>query len=232
MVSVEIRLQSDFVDYYDDYLREHEKQSQLQNQIQNRGRQNSYIYQRLQSNNQHRAMDLKFLRENGIPTFGLKPVSQFQLLDPFAKILVYTDPFKHGGQGKSVIDNIEAQSLYGNMPGRVWVDSSETDGYTLKYLQIGERRFKIFLRANTGKSSMSTRENTVEDIVELPKSYSTLAKHGIFSPIFSIDYIPTSNGIIATDFNQVENLSILGIDKVIPPNEIYTALAESFWHYY
>ena len=104
-----IRLSSDFKDYYDEELNLRENSRYLKNVDR------TIIFDRKLNDREHRTLDLRFLQSNGINVLGLKPVSSFQLLPYDTKLLVYTQPCVHCGNGKLVLDNREAQELYPNI---------------------------------------------------------------------------------------------------------------------
>lgn len=214
-MSSAVVIKSDFNDYYDaEFVRNFSPKEK------------SYIYERMLLNSRHRAEDLNFLQLHGIPTLNLSPVSNFLLLEPSTLVLVYTMPNEHSGKGKIVLENREAQDLYPNMPGRIWIPHSETDGITLKCLQIGKRRFKITLKGKDDKTDLKYQD--IVNIEEIPSEYSKWCKN----PIYSIDYIPTQNGLMATDFNQVENLEKLGMHSVMSQKEVYNEIVNSFNYFY
>lgn len=215
-----VRLSSDFKDYYDDELN-----LRTDLQISKRSSLKVLIFGRNIKDRRHRSLDLSFLQSSGLSVLGLKPVSDFQLLEYDTKILVYTRPCEHGGTGKLVLDNREAQELYPNMPARVWVKHSETNGITLKCLQIGLRRFRVILWNNTetsgcleetGKGLSDLRDKKVVSIDEIPCGHLGISEY----PIYSIDYISTDEGLKAIDYNEVENLSSLGFDRVMSSSEV------------
>lgn len=216
-MAVGVGLESDFRDYYDDEVR------QLQQQLYNH---RIIVYNRKLSNAEHRAVDLNMLKQRGLPVLGVRPIEDFEVLNNNTKILVYTRPCMHNGLGKSVMDNREAQGLYSNYIGRLWIPNSESGGYTIKLLQIGKRRFKLIMQTS---DEFDITGGKLVDIQELPSDYQKLCKN----PIYQIDYISTeSDGLRAIDFNQVENLSRLGIDKLIPAYQIRDSLVDWFNHYY
>ena len=63
---------------------------------------------------------------------------------------------------------------------------------------------------------------------EIRGEYSNWNKN----PIYSIDYIPTKNGLMATDYNYVENLGNLGIDQIMSSKDVYNEIINSFNHFY
>ena len=206
-------LESDFNDYYDTEFDG------------NTYKHKSYVYNRMRNNRNHRTIDLLELKKNGIPVLSLNSIARFQLLSPNTKLLVYTRPTLHTGNGKIVLENREAQDLYPNMPGRIWLPHSETEGYSVKYLQIGKRRFKIMLK---GDSDLNDLTPKVLNIIELDPEYSRWNKH----PIYSVDYIPTKDGLMATDYNIIEDLKRLGMESIISPKEVHSEIVNSFNYFY
>ena len=214
-----IRLSSDFKDYYDEELNSRENSRYLKNVDR------TIIFDRKLNDREHRTLDLRFLQSNGINVLGLKPVSSFQLLPYDTKLLVYTQPCVHCGNGKLVLDNREAQELYPIIPARIWVKHSETNGITLKCLQVGLRRFRVILWNNTGeqgcleetgKGLSDIKDKKVASIEEIPGGRLGISD----KPIYSIDYISTDEGLKAIDYNAVESLSGLGFERIMNSSEV------------
>lgn len=163
------------------------------------------IYNRKLSDSMQRGSALKHLRKLGVNTIDIKPVSKFSYLDD--KLVVYTEPTKHNGQGKKICTYNDAITYYPNMPASKFIEN--TDGFTVKVLQIGKRRFNLTFKKSKEESGLV--EGSLVDIKELPYGYNKV----IQLPIFSIDYIPCNNVMVATDFNEVEVLSRLNIKDYI-----------------
>lgn len=187
-----LKINSDFNDYYDILSSE-----------------STLTYNRFLNGSPQRASDLKFLRRLGLKTIELKPVSSF-LMDS-GYIVVYTKPNMHNGKGKKILTVGEANTLYSNFTASSYLIPD--NGYTIKVLQIGERRFTlVFQKANP----ISLDIGQLISITENSREYNRL----IGLPIFSIDYIIKNNEMIATDFNRVEKLDRLGIHNYIKPEEV------------
>jgi serine/threonine protein kinase len=180
-------IKSDFSDFYDE----------LHNEKSN------FIYNRFLSECKQRGTALKYLRSIGIKTIDIKPVNTYFSTD--GKIVVYTNPKGHNSNGKKIMSVDDAVIQYNNCIASKYIESNDI---TVKYLQIGKRRFTLYFK----KDSQYTLElGQLVDISEAPSDYNRL----IGLPIFSIDYIAIDNEMVATDFNEVENLQRIGIDKVL-----------------
>ena len=195
-----ICIQSDFNDYYD--ILSDDK--------------SALVYKRYMCDCKQRGTDLKYLRSIGIKTIELKQVSQFSSLD--GNIVVYTDPKGHNGNGKKIMNVNEAMLNYSNCLASKYYETE--DNFTIKYLQIGKRRFTLCFK-KIDKLSLSP--GILVDIKESSNEYNRL----IGLPIFSIDYISNNNEMIATDFNEVQNLSSIGMQNYISPDNIMTEILES-----
>ena len=196
-------IKSDFTDFYD----------ALSND-------NSIItYNRYLSKCKQRGSALKYLRSLGIKTIDIKQVTQFFRGD--GPIVVYKDPMGHGGNGKAIMTVDEAMQSYSNCVASKYYN---TDGFTIKYLQIGRRRFSLCFK----KSTTETLDiGTLVDIKEIAPEYNRL----IGLPIFSIDYISNGREMIATDFNEVENLHKLGMDRYISASDVITEIVNALTVY-
>lgn len=197
-------IQSDFQDYYD-----------------NVSDTNGIIYNRRLSDVKQRGSALKYLRSLGVKTLELKQVSQFSYLD--GDLVVYTDPKKHNGQGKKILTYEEAIANYSNFPAAKYLDDSL--GITIKVLQIGKRRFNLTFKKDPSNKTLN--EGVLIDFKELNPGYNML----IGLPIFSIDYIAYGCEMIATDFNEVENLKRINFDRIISAQDIKEEIVNSLFVY-
>lgn len=196
-------IQSDFTDFYD-ILSDN----------------NSIItYNRYIGNCMQRGSALKYLKRLGIKTLNIQQVNKFFRGD--GPIVVYTDPKKHNGNGKVIMSVDEAMLYHENCVASSYYSN---DGLTIKYLQIGKRRFTLYFK-KTDKYSLNM--GTLVDIRETTPEYNRL--FGL--PIFSIDYISNGKEMIATDFNQVENLGRLGINRFISSNDIIAEIKDALTIY-
>lgn len=194
-----LHIKSDFIDYYDILNDE-----------------NSILtYNRFLSNCKQRGTALKYLRSLGIRTLELKQVNQFFRGD--GPLVVYTNPLGHNGNGKKIVSVDEALQSYNNyMASHYYMN---TNGLTIKYLQIGKRRFTLQFK----KDEISLDKGKLISIQELSPEYNRL----IGLPIFSIDYISNGQEMIATDFNEVENLSLLNMNYYLSSETIIAEIKDS-----
>lgn len=202
MVNTSLCIKSDFVDYYD-------------NLSSNTG----IIYNRMISDVKQRGSALRYLRSLGVKTLDIKQVSNFSYLD--GDLVVYTDSKKHHGNGKKIMSYEEALTYYSNYPASIYLEDSK--GITIKVLQIGQRRFNLTFK----KEDKSLTEGKLIGISEMAPAFNML----IGLPIFSIDYVASGCEMIATDFNEVENLSRIGINNYISSDDVCKEIINSLYAY-
>lgn len=190
-----IRLETDFKDYYDDACDPN----------------SSIVYKRLRNSGLSRGEELNLLKRFNIKTVRFGPLSLFS---PFTdqRLVVYTNPMLHDYKGKQIVTYNDAVTQYNNYLMAEFLE--ESVGYTVKYVQVGQRRFNIMF-ANPDYKEKLIEGNLVK-LEELPSQYN----YAIGVPIFSIDYISNGVEMIAVDFNTVQSLQSIGLDKVIPASEV------------
>ena len=196
-----IRLESDYTDYYDSIFSDEGKST----------------YRRISTECMPRGRAIKYLKELGVPTIEVGQVNTFNSLQ-YSKLVVYTNSRQHGGKGKVVVSTDEAKRYYSNYLAAPYIEN--TNGASLKYIQIGGIAIQLSLRNNGDKAEIKSGE-----VVESNRSDIGMNKQ-INIPIFSIDYIPVNGIITAIDFNSSENLSRYGIDKIVTPDEILAELSK------
>lgn len=181
---------------------------------------NSIItYNRYLSQCKQRGSALKYLRNLGIKTINIKQVNQFFRGD--GPIVVYKNPMEHHGNGKAIMTVDDALQYYGNCVASSYY---ETDGFTIKYLQIGKRRFSLCFKKD------KTETLTMGTLVDIKENYPEFNRL-IGLPIFSIDYISNGHEMIATDFNEVEDLHRLGMDRYLDSNIVITEIIDALTVY-
>lgn len=188
-----MKLSTDFQDYYDELLLKFDDE---------------HTYMRKLSDSDGKFAELKYLRDLGFETIELKPVSG---VIETAKVVVYTNPKKHMGQGKQVLSYNEAYDMYFNNVCSEYLEGNE---YTYKILQIGTKRFSLVIK-NKGLV-----ETTIERFEYLPDGIIK----GIDYPIYSIDYVMRKGSLIACDFNKIQMLNHIGLDKYIATSLIVNEL--------
>lgn len=204
MLSSEIRLVTDFNDYYDELCNDAGK----------------VPYVRKYKNCMSKAEALRYLTNFGTPVIETKPVTKFNSFD--RKLVVYTDPYAHCGKGKIICSYGEAVTSYPNYLASPYIEG--TEGVSLKFLQVGSRRFRIMMKNNNFDNFV--KPGIVTQIDELSPAFN----YAISLPIFSIDYISCGNEMIAVDFNEVQDLSRLGFEDIMKPEEVIHEIEKSFNH--
>ena len=202
--SLGIKIESDFKDYYD-------VASTDSNYV--------GVYARYMTG-ESRGKSLRWLREQGIKTVELRAAREYD--DTVRELVVYTNPNLHDSLGKQVVTLSEARTLYANHLASPFY--AEANGETLKFLQLGTRRFRLRLKSEKSKSLL---EGTVLDMVEL----ESVLNYSVMQPIFSIDYIFNGKEMIAVDLNRVQRLDKLGLEHMINPAGIISEIKKALIAY-
>ena len=189
----DICIKSDFTDYYD-----------------NLSTDDAVVkYERLLNNSSQRGKALTFLRSLGIDTVQIMAASKY--IGTSNKLVVYTDPTKHHSDGKVIMSVDEAVRAYPNYPASQYF---LTDGrVSMKYVQVGRKRFNILYRKD---EPYTLDPGKIIDLTEISSDYNQQIK----LPIFSIDYISINNKMVATDFNEVEQLDRFGLEKFMSAEKV------------
>ncbi len=196
-------LQTDFTDYYD-YLCI--QQDKLIN------------YVRRYSNSLSKGKALMELRKIGVKTIHLASVQE--IAPSNKKVVVYTDPKKHRGEGKILMSSNDAMITYPTNLCSAY--NEDSFGVTNKFLQIGKRRFRIIV-----ENTEPLKEGRAISIDEIAPEYN----FNLRLPIFSIDYISTSGGLLAVDFNIIQELKHLNIQNILKPEIVVAEIYESIIKY-
>lgn len=194
-----VKITSDFSDYYD-YLS-------------NDG--SSIVYDRKEKDRQSRGKDLAFLRSLGIRTIEIKQPKDW--IGSGEQLVVYKNPRLHHGEGKIITSIDDALLMYGNYPATLLLKPD--DGLTCKYLQLGKRRFTMYFQ--------SKEPLKIGELISINET-SLQFNESIKFPIFSIDYLMVGGQMLATDFNTVENLKEIGLDKYLKPEEVLIEIERYF----
>ena len=194
-----INIKSDFIDYYDTYISSLKADS---------NKEITYNRYRLYRN---KVEELSKLRELGIKTIDIVPVSNVYVPNN-QMLVIYNDITKHDGSGKIVTSYSEANMMYKNKLCSIL--SPQYDEYTYKYVQVGKRRFWVIIK-NTGLV-----ESYLYSIQELESKYNSLIR----LPIFSIDYTFVGGEQIAVDFNTVQSLNKINLNRILDAKSVYNEL--------
>lgn len=196
---VKLKVDSDFVDYYDSLL----------------STDAVVVYKRKYGDALSKGKAIALLQRLGLQTALLGPVREIAPLSE--RLVVYIDPRKHRGEGKILMGSYDALLTYPNSLASPYYEGN--NNITRKFLQIGSRRFRLVL-----KNESTFKLGEIIDFVEIQPSYN----FDLRIPIFSIDYVDTRYGMVAIDFNNIECLKDLGLDRFIEPDnilyEVYTSI--------
>ena len=198
-----LKLISDYCDYYDDLCSDD----------------SVLVYKRNLSETLTRGSALNLLRSKGIATIEVKSVSEFNRFD--GNLVVYKDINGHHGNGKEVMSVDYAKQIYPTSLASKYIYSEPN--IAVKILQVGKRRFKLVYK----NEPFSLVNGTLESIEELQSEYS----YGLPYPIFSIDYICDNNKMLATDFNQVENLHLLNVEHILDAETVVNEIGQALLAY-
>lgn len=198
-----IKIISDFSDFYDS--------AQDKNSM--------YVYRRMRCEGMQRGSALKMLRNLGIDTIDIKPVSYFYDDDV---LLVYTNSKLHGGLGKIVMPCEKAKRLYSNCAASLLNMDSDV---SIKYIRVGTRSFRVILD-RVDKADIKYEFRGIEEIKKVHKDLTIISQNKNI-PIYSIDYILSlNNSLIATDFNEVECLQSYNINKLMSSNDVFEEISK------
>lgn len=166
-------------------------------------------YTRVRELNRQQGMCM--VHRAGLPMAEVKKVREFTCFD--TDLVVYLDDYKHGVDTKIRTNYLYAVARYPDKFAARFYRS--IDGFTYKLLGIGKTRLLIVIR--------NISELTTGDVVDV-KALENKYEESIRIPMYSIDYVNTSSGMVAVDFNEVENLKNLGIDRFLKPGIVYSEL--------
>lgn len=175
-----------------------------------------FIYKRMKSANSQRGSLLKQLRSYGIKTVEIKQVSQAM---SWEKVVVYKDINSDKCKNKTVMDIWEAVETYPNLLCSKYIESDTH----IKYIQIGNIGYRLVLDVDT---TGDIKLNGIKSIEAIQSDYTAV---GV--PIYSINYVVDNNAMIATKFNQVQELSYLGFENIIGKEQINELIYKSLLTY-
>lgn len=214
---LEIILESNFKDYYDDIFNSKE----------------GLIWKRNQTATFTRSDMFGILKKagNDVPLFGnsrdIIPeiVSKEKTED--INVVVYLDDYKHGdGSSLSLVKLKEAFDFYGNKTVANYFPITSSISYT--YLKIGKKDFGvIFENKEDWRSNFGYLFKSKVACVGVGQDYHPKLPFAIFS----IDYIRYDNKLYAVDFNLSPCLDKMGVRFFISPEEIYNEIKNAIYYF-
>ena len=135
------------------------------------------------------------------------------------KVVVYKDIGSDKCKNKAVMDIWEAVETYPNLLCSKYIESDTH----IKYIQIGNIGYRLVLDVDT---TGDIKLNGIKSIEAIQSDYTAV---GV--PIYSINYVVDNNAMIATKFNQVQELSYLGFENIIGKEQINELVYKSLLTY-
>lgn len=212
---MKMQLQSDFHDYYDAAFE-----------------QTGTEFRRMTRKGMDRRSMLDILNSRGLrtPTYGCvkeivpKLLSDYdesiQLMatESIIEVIVHTDPTAHAGEGKIKLSAAEALDKYPRHLGVEYIPATMNgSGRSLRYLQVGSRRFWLeYTSISDWRSNVG--EGNCRVITEEAPGY-----HPRFDQaMFAIDFAPAGRHLYALDYNIAPGLAPLR--DILRPSEVVELL--------
>jgi hypothetical protein len=213
-----IALRSDFVDYYDHHLGPAVTSIHPQ----------ALIWERFATGGLDRAGLFGVLAAAGIKCPLVDTLDAMRrLLGPMARVVVYTDPRAHRGEGKELMTLGAALGLYPKTTlASKYVEPPAAVAESVRWLQVGARRF--WLKYTNGDRA-EWRSNVGAVAVELlPEEPPADLFPAIQDPLAAIDFVRDGAGNKwAVDFNTAPGLDPL--KAILPAPEAAALIKDAVW---
>ena len=210
---MKLRLQSDFVDYYDHHF-------DLE----------GVPFKRFAKTSRTRENDLLLLRDAGfcVPWFG--KVKQYSLLcnAPNVWVVVYDDLCAHCGEGKRLVRSTELAKEEPDKFCSFYVPAEQT--YHVRLLAVGD--WKAVLRYASDHVWMSNRGEVQVELLQYGEFCDPRLEriqHWLSEPLVAVDGRYSDAGeLMAFDLNTAPGLKGSGIEDVLKPNEVVEQIKRFF----
>jgi len=205
---MDIRLQSDFVDYYDHFFDISGK-----------------VLRRFSYQGMNRAEMFTFMRSKGLhtPIFGVtRKILEFAKttnIEPPSHLVVYTDLNKHCGEGKILVPWDEAIS---SLPASFASEYIPSNSESLRVLQVGNSYF--WLRY---KSKNDWKSNYGDVDIEVLSMHDGYFNSDIKEPLYAIDFVG-GNEMLAVDFNTAPQIRGTGVENIVSARDIVRGIKEAY----
>jgi hypothetical protein len=148
------------------------------------------------------------------------------------KAVVYLDELAHRGEGKRLVTLDEAFSHYKDFPYSSFIPTTENpeqDAISYRYLQVGDRAWWLRYRGKGSWLSNYACETEIKVLSEVFGFWEEGERTRIFGayPLFAIDFV-TWQGMErkkAIDFNSAPGLRGTGIEDILSAKECFQAIA-------
>jgi hypothetical protein len=134
------------------------------------------------------------------------------------RCVVYQDEFAHGGSGKSLLALSEAMAGHPEAYASIYVPPA---GSALNYRHARIGKIGVWLRQVSGSGEWRSNRSDRETV--LRRDWD-MAPAPVARVLWAIDFIPSSQGLLAIDFNTAPDLDTLGETGAVTPAEILEEL--------
>jgi hypothetical protein len=212
IIEPKLKLQSDFNDIYDVWF----------------DCSADFIYHRMMKDNVTRPMIFKIL--NGLfafktPFHGICKYTQHL----FAKdndVVIYTDEYAHGGNGKILTKYDEALEYFPDYYISEYIKTIVAS-ISSRYLCIGDRAWIL-----SYVSDDEWRSNVGDVKITIEKELEPICRDKCKLPMFAIDLVQGLDDVFyAVDFNSAPGLKYTGIEDIVKPRDIVNLIKEAYFNY-
>lgn len=223
---MKIKLESDFLDYYDHWFA-------------GRWETADAVLDRRSRTELSRESQFWIMEQQGLhtPYHGYLPDAVGAGFDLDAYYVVYTDPYAHRGEGKVRVSLREAYKKYPDAYCSKWVSGSYSrrmEPMSYRLLGVGDQMYTLRYegsplewRSNYGDGVDVTWERGwgIEDQVDF-NSDNPFPEY----PLWAVDFVSNQWGeLVAVDFNTAPQIRGTGIEDGIRSEEIYEAVEKKMW---
>lgn len=210
MPSRALRLQTDYLDYYDHWF-------DLDGEV----------FRRVSSDGMNRREMLEYLSSLGLRTPPFGAVRElWEREDDFRRqfwdVIVYLNERAHRGEGKVKLPMAEAVQRYPEHFASLYIPSTPQRAISWRYLQIGDKIFWLEY------ASADWRSNYGEVEIKVLSRERDGYHPKIHFPLFAIDFI-LADHLYAVDFNIAPQIRGTGVEELLPAREAAESIKKAFW---
>lgn len=215
-----IRLLSDFTDYYDHWFDSSAKQT----------------FRRYSTDGLDRFGQLDLMERNGlrVPPWGSvrrlvndpgrygAPEAKLPKLSKNAKsLVVYTDPKAHCGEGKVLLSIDEAMARHPDCLATEYI--ADCPGLSWRYLQIGIHGFWLECRSDT--DWRSNYGDGSWQVIGRQEGWGP-PPFVVKRPLYAIDFV-IGDRLYAVDYNVSPGVRGTGVERLLPPKHAAESIAKA-----
>jgi hypothetical protein len=141
-------------------------------------------------------------------------------------VVVYHDVYAHGGEGKELINAMDAARLYPNLYASQYIPANPKGlGESLRYLRIGARQF--WLRYQSSNDWRSNAGNVKIKVLSEMERLSDDALLRCETPLLAIDFI-RADKLYAIDYNTSPGIKGTTLEEELTPQSVYQQIEKWF----